>query len=346
VWGSTREECAAKLRDLRTERGLLSQGAGNTTVEEYLKWWLTIPKPKAKNENSRYNHSTALNHVITELGPRKLVDLEIQDVSWLLQKMADDSYAKNTVMRVKSVLGQALEEAIRQGQVTRNVARLAILPELPDPQEKESATMEEAAKLLMATEDNPLLRAYILVGFKLGLRPSELLGLAWSNVDLTDVNASIRVDQALIRDSRTYVHTLTKNLKTKKSRRPLALPPEAAEALKALTLHQKAMQLKATRWNNEHNLVFTTGEGAWIEHGDMRNRLNRLYKRAGTRAFSMNELSRHTMASLYRAAGMPKEHLADLLGHRDTRMVEKHYIHDFGQPMTHHLAYQQSLANA
>ncbi len=38
-------------------------------------------------------------------------------------------------------------------------------------------------------------------------------------------------------------------------------------------------------------------------------------------------LLRHTAASLMADAGLPIEHVADQLGHKDLRMLQKHYRH-------------------
>lgn len=43
---------------------------------------------------------------------------------------------------------------------------------------------------------------------------------------------------------------------------------------------------------------------------------------------------RHTATSLLSASGVAPELLADLLGHRDTRMVHKHYRHPVSPTVT------------
>jgi len=91
--------------------------------------------------------------------------------------------ARRTVARVRSYLGQALAVAERRGKVSRNVARLAEMPATPAPNEKRSLTPDQAQMLLEAVEDERL-EALWLTGLLLGLRPGELTGLTWSDVDL------------------------------------------------------------------------------------------------------------------------------------------------------------------
>lgn len=52
----------------------------------------------------------------------------------------------------------------------------------------------------------------------------------------------------------------------------------------------------------------------------------RLTKRAGLGPWHPNEL-RHSACSLLSAAGVPLEHVADILGHDGTRMAARFYRH-------------------
>ena len=51
-----------------------------------------------------------------------------------------------------------------------------------------------------------------------------------------------------------------------------------------------------------------------------------LTERAGLGAWHPNEL-RHSACSLLSAAGVPLEHVADILGHDGTRMASRFYRH-------------------
>jgi integrase len=68
------------------------------------------------------------------------------------------------------------------GLVVRNVAAIVLTPAGPRSQGR-SLTVEQARALLQAADGHPLEAAFI-VALTCGLRPGELLGLPWQDVDL------------------------------------------------------------------------------------------------------------------------------------------------------------------
>ena len=92
-------------------------------------------------------------------------------------------------------LVQALWHAERQGLVVRDVASLVPTPAGPRTAGR-SLTVAQADDLLSAARGHPL-EAAIVVGLTCGLRPGELLALAWADVDLNE--RTLRVQRALVR---------------------------------------------------------------------------------------------------------------------------------------------------
>ena len=93
---------------------------------------------------------------------------------------------------------------------------------------------------------------------------------------------------------------------------------------------QRALQARArlvvgAAWL-DHDLVFANAIGAPIDPSNLRRAFARLTERAGLGAWHPNEL-RHSACSLLSAAGVPLEHVADILGHDGTRMAARFYRH-------------------
>jgi integrase len=101
--------------------------------------------------------------------------------SWLNSRSAaGDSIAKVHVMR--TVLGAALTQAMREELVSRNVARLVTLP--PNrPARQQPWSPNEALAFLRAARGDGLYAAFVLL-LAYGLRRGEVLGLSWRDVDL------------------------------------------------------------------------------------------------------------------------------------------------------------------
>ena len=81
----------------------------------------------------------------------------------------------------------------------------------------------------------------------------------------------------------------------------------------------------APSWFDER-LVFATRVGTLLEPQNVARTLRKFTDAAGLGKWSPNEL-RHSAASLLCAAGVPLEHVADILGHTNTRMLEQTYRH-------------------
>ncbi|MCY7364135.1 MAG: site-specific integrase [Frankiaceae bacterium] len=158
-------------------------------------------------------------------------------------------------------------------------------------------------------------------GLTCGLRPGELLGLGWDNVD---------VDQGLLRVSRAVnrvgAQVQLGPTKTASSRRQLRLPAAAENALR----DHRARPLAQQRLMGEHwqdlGLVFPTGRGSLLDPANLRRSLRTVTEQAGLGRWHPHEL-RHSVASLLSAAGVPLEEVADVLGHASTRVTYATYRH-------------------
>jgi integrase len=169
------------------------------------------------------------------------------------------------------------------------------------------------------------LEALVIVGVAMGLRPGELTGLSWWDVDL-DARV-IHVRRALKRENNRPVMG---ELKTKRSRRSLGCPPFIVDALRRRQDFQALERAAAGRsWSTQwapEELVFTTTAGTPIDASNLRRYFRRACEHAGVGRWMPYEM-RHTAASLLSDDGVPLEHVADLLGRDGTRMVSQVYRH-------------------
>jgi integrase len=344
VSGATREECSDKLIELQAD---LPKGipTGDTdTVAGFLAWWLARLEAKAgsgkKSTNTVDNARWAVDKWITPaLGTKRLRDLSPEDVERLLDKMAAAGRSHRTVVRVKSYLGQALEIAQNRRKVSWNVARVAEMPETVEPPDRRSLTPDEAKEVLAAAEGHRL-EGLFVTAMMLGLRPGELTGLRWSDIDLANgtltVAASLKSERGQLRLGET---------KTRQSR-TVNLPEPVWAALRAHDKVQKAERLKVgAAWRNR-GLVFTTEVGTPIDPSNLRRAVKGLCEDAGVEPVSPNELGRHTAASLLYDAGMNLEDVAELLGHKSTRMLEAHYRHRVRPSFDRHVQHVEAVFGA
>jgi len=89
-----------------------------------------------------------------------------------------------------SILRSALERAVQQGVVSRNVARFVKSPSGTET-EREPFIPEQLASLIAETSDDPI-GPLVVLSATTGLRQGEALGLLWEDLDLDAAILNVR----------------------------------------------------------------------------------------------------------------------------------------------------------
>ena len=319
VSGRTRAEVLLKMRELQRapEDGLT--GGRQVTVAVLAEEWLRHRSGELSASTLEVRTWAVRQHLVPAIGARRVRQLSAEDVSLFLQDLALAGYARASLDKVRGVLVQVLRHAERQGLVARNVA--ALVPTPPGPRsEGRSLTVEQARALLEAANGH-LLEAAFVVALTCGLRPGELLGLHWRDVDLDE--GLLRVNRAVRRAGGAVELGPTK---TAGSRRQLRLPVSTVDALRRHQLRQLAqVELMGEHWQ-DLGLVFPTSRGTLLDPANLRRSLRTVTEQAGLGRWHPHEL-RRSAASLLSAAGVPLEEVADVLGHTSTRVTSATYRH-------------------
>jgi integrase len=322
VLARSKTEARAKLRALQ-HQAADGRPLPNAAIRvgPFLDRWLTeVVEAKGSSPNTVDNYRWAVDHHIKPaLGTTRLRDLTPDDVDGLLRAKNDAGLAHSSLMRIRAVLIQALRHGERYGYVSRNVAQLVDLPRAPR-REGRSLTVEQAKDLLAAAKGERL-EAAVICGLMLGLRPGELLGLSWADVDMKGRCLTVR--RSLKREGRTL---RLGDPKTPRSLRTLTMPPTVLEAFRAHRARQAQERLAAGPLWSDSGLVFASEVGTPLDPSNLRRSFARITHRAGLGKWHPHEL-RHSAASLLSHSGVSIEEVADLLGHTDVRMTSSTYRH-------------------
>jgi len=325
---ATKKETQKALRDLMREGERGKVADANQTVNMAVRQYRerTLASKNIAPSTREVTH-WALGHITDTIGSKRLRTLTVRDVEKMLDRLADGSrthaaLGRESLSKIRGTLGRVLDDAIRRGDVDRNVARLAVLPPgAARTAERRSLTPDQFRKLLSACEGERLGAMFVLM-LGSGVRPGEAAGLRWSALDLDAGTMAIR--SARRKGERGAVEVVD-DLKTRQSRRTLGLPSFVVEALRAHRKAQNAERLAASQWSDD-DLVFATTRGSAISHPTMGLALTAIAEKAGIGKLSPNEL-RHTHASVLVDAGESLDSVAQRLGHTTTRMVELTYRH-------------------
>jgi integrase len=325
-YAATRAEADAWLsaQKVNRDRGLPLILNQKTSLGIYLADWLGRVQPTLRpSTHLRYRELAV--HVTAYLGTvplARLTPAHLERLYAVVQRAPEDGGAdlsSTTAHHIHAVLHKALEDAVHEGLLGRNVASIAHSPRLKDFEPTVWSLAEVRTFLQAAARDRfgPL---YVITACT-GLRSGEVRGLCWKDIDLE--GKVLRVRSALDRNK------VASPLKTKSSRRRLELPALAISALHTQRARQAEERLAlGEAWAHGHDtgLVFTSTIGTALDHAQLLRAFHRLCDAAGLPRIRIHDL-RHLQASLLLAAGINPKVVAERLGHARTSITMDTYSH-------------------
>jgi integrase len=357
VYGKTRREAMEKRAELeaRLARGMPSDPA--QTVADAFSRWLGTTLPQyvragrlAESTADSYADNARL-HILARkdgIGHVKLTELSAATVRDWQDRLSRKPAARQprtgprrtlsprTVAYCREILHKMIADAIRDetAGLTRNVVDL-VEPPKARPAEPVILAPGDVSALLTAMAGDRWW-CYWLVAFLLGFRRGEGLGMRWQDLDLErrvwtpgmQVQRQ-RGEADPATGKRPRGRLVARELKTAESRKPVALPAAAAEALAAWQREQRKMRMSAPAWAGL-DLVFTTGLGTAIEPRNMNRQWEKVRARAGiTRPARLHDL-RHACASYALAGGADLKTVQRMLRHAriSTTQVYVHALED------------------
>ncbi len=244
-------------------------------------------------------------------GKRKVKTIRPEEISEFAVAL-NAELAPATAGRCLTITKNIFETAIEWGYLGRNPARYVRKPKAckADLDYLEPAELQ---KLITSTEERH--RCLIMCACLTGCRQSEILGLAWDNVDLAGGRIYIR---QVLQGNRFFPP------KTETSKRTVEVPAILVDELKQ---HQARQAIELEQ--NPHNLVFTNPAGMHMQGKTVTQQI--LYpalKRAELRRVGFHSL-RHTYASMLISQGESIKTVQALLGHSNASMTLNVYGHLF-----------------
>ena len=304
---------------LRTLQAAQANGqfviAEPSTVADWLDRWLALYKPQVAA--STYDHDAwrVEHHLKPRIGAVPLGKLSALNVEEMLARMAESGESTSERHKAGGILRKALGAAVRLRLLASNVAKDVKLPRVVRP---EKTALDAAQAIALLTATRPIrLAAFFDLALDTGMRPGELFGLHWPDVNFDE--GWVFVHQTM--NERGGRPTL-KEPKTKASRRRIRIAPRTVAALRR---HRDAMA--AEKHDVERGLVFCNLHGNPLRRNNFISKLFKpLLKRAGLPAIRPYNL-RHTSATLLLAAGVNIRVISERLGHESVEITLKHYVH-------------------
>ena len=314
-----------ELQRLQSEKAMgVCHSKAAVKTGDWIETWIEKHKaPKlAPSTLTSYRNNFRV-HIRPYVGEIALKDLATYHIQKTLDSM-DRSYS--LFVKVYNVIHGALEKAVELGMIPRNPCKGVAFP-AEDKEDMRVLTQEEQQRFIEAL-DGEYYRVMLLTYLYTGMRAGECIPLQWKDVDLS--KRTIRVNKKAILHHDFSKHSAKQEVqdfcKTKSSKRTVAITTGLAAILAE---HKEEMKKRAAalglEWSEE-SLVFWNTRNKIVQYGNLKESLNKIYRKAGIEGATMHTL-RHTYATRCFEAGVDIKAISEQLGHANVKTTYNIYVH-------------------
>lgn len=189
------------------------------------RWFVVFSKPNVANVTALTYERQLTRYIYPVLGEMNLEDITPADVQRVFNHIADDA-KQETKNKVKIVLNQIFKMAIDDGLILKNpLQSSAVKIKGKAASTTEPYSVEQMRHLASHLDDihRPMDKAWLALSISLPLRPEEVLGLKWEDIDRE--NCIIHVRNTVTHPTRNEPE-FKPYTKTASSVRELAFPKE------------------------------------------------------------------------------------------------------------------------
>lgn len=333
--GGQRRTVTAATREAVIARRIAAQvvpAAPRTlTVADAARRWLAHAATTVRpGTHASYTHDVA--RLIDRIGHLPLAELDRDAVRDLIAAMHAEGAAAGTIRNTRARLGQICAEAVDAGLMAANPVRGTRLPVATADRrtQRRVLTLDEQRRLLAVLDPARRYDAAVGLLFTAGLRASEALGLAWSDVDLDAATAAIVRGCTALPD----VGPVLDRPKTARTAGVVHLAPIIVRLLADHRSHQDTQRRAAWPTIRYEGVViepvFRTAGGQLGRQQYVHRALRDALARAGIDADRVGtHTGRRTVVTNLWVDGVALEDVAGYVGHASTATTAR-YIHDLG----------------
>ena len=330
IYGKTRDSVQKKMITLLHD---LHQGQyvepSHMTMHQWLDMWLQEYKRYMVKPTTYNNYIARINHHIKpHLGDYKLKDLRVDNIQTMVNEMHRKNLSPETIRGVYNIVHAALEQALTNGLIVKNIANKIALPKA----EKKAVQVLniDQQKLFVEAAKNVYMGGLFILNLATGLRLGELLALTWEDVYFEE--GILRVSRSLYiaKDHDDTTAKWQKHIgapKTESSIRSIPLLPAASDILKDIKAKQQAQKAKASVSYENNGLVFATHQGRPLDPRNMQKIFASILKEANITQSMHIHCLRHTFATRGLEQGIELKVMQELLGHSSIKMTADLYTH-------------------
>lgn len=305
------------------------------TLGEWLDTWLEY-KQRDVEETTIRTYRLALVHIYDRLGHVRLQELTEDQVQDCIDEIVATGRRKggepgtrlavSTVGGIMVRLREALGRAVVRKLIPVNPAqfvRVSLADKKTDKRDRDQPkpwTVDEVQTFIRGLEQDRLYAPLLLS--LMGLRPAEVCGQRWTDIDLQRGVLEMTNTRTMIGN----VKVLEKDAKTAAGERALPLPQWPWEALKKFRAQQAREKLAAGEGYTDTGYVVVDELGLPLNTRQLREHAYRAMRRLGLRQVRLYD-ARHSCLTYLAVNGVPDVVLAAWAGHTNANFTKRKYVH-------------------
>lgn len=165
--------------ELKRDGGAESDMTLNEAVPMYME---DLRNRDGRNLRPKEQHFRT--HILPALGDQKMRKVTTDDVQLFLKETQAKGLLPATANRVKASLDHLFSHAVMKGWIHRKPYKTKNFTEKPTQRDRISETHQEALlKAAKQPEQHQLIYLFLVIGFGVGMRHSEILNIRWENIN-------------------------------------------------------------------------------------------------------------------------------------------------------------------
>ncbi len=319
--GSLRE-ARTLLRKHETERAQNTLTTPNKlTLNEWLDYWLKNISSISHRTTTQYGYRLIIeNHIRPALGHKQLQKISAKDIQeYYRDLMAVKGLSPNSVIKHHDLLRSVFLAAMQFDYLARNPLDKVIKPK----KVKFIPTILSADQLIKVLEEvnGEAFEVIVALAAYLGLRRGEILGLTWSEVNMTERSLKITETRSTAGNQKT--------IGAPKSEQSIRLLPVEDGLYNVLLRWRRAQKRNMKLLGDLYHAsdyVATREDGSLWSPNYVSSKFGEISEKLGIRSNRLHDL-RHTFASLANESGSTAYDISRALGHSSTATTTDIYTH-------------------
>ena len=301
------------IGDLELKKDLARSGFdsadGQTTIADFLVRWMDS-KPGLAYSTKRAYWQSIDSHLIPNLGAATLASCDPKMIQAKIDLITAE-HGASTAHHAHAVLRAALSTADRLEIVSRNAAK-RVLPPSVERDVPEPLTITEARAFLQAIKGHRL-QAFFHIAATSGPRPSEMLGLRWSSVDVK--HRKVTIVEKLVTPRKSDGVPFTDQPKSRAGRRTFTLTRKTMAILEAHRERQRLERGKAGDKWTDRDRVFCGPTGGPLRVDGINHTFHDILDTTGLRHVRPYDLRRLSSALILAGTDGNHQEVKEQLGH-------------------------------